>query len=165
MPRPTGARYTYGRSATRHIRHWRRNTTSTTTQAGGPAIVNGHANSARSTLLVRPLNRRTTSAGEPVRRTLTKTCTWSGITSLAAISSKSSSRRIAIRPLSSRYRYFGHQTRCNPSDDTPPVLRRKRDSPMQHRFSTRLRHYETDRVCVRVPIHLTAKAASPLGTC
>ncbi len=59
---------------------------------------------------------------------------------------------------------FGHDTRCSPSDDTPPVERGKREAAMP------LRAYDSgatrDRKIgpvVRVPIPPAANAASPLG--
>ena len=100
--------------------------------------VPSQGNSERRIRLVRPLNARTTSAGESVGRTQRKMCTWSKMTSEATIShwcssairvSGSSSRR-ATRPPKIRWRYFGHHTRCRPHEVTPPALRRSREDDM-----------------------------------
>jgi hypothetical protein len=128
------------------------------------------ANSARSTRDVRSLNRRASSAGESLGRTLTKMCTWSGITSLAAISqalskaisSSSSFNRAATRPTKSRRRYFGHHTTCKPSELTPPAERRKRVEDMTgSEYESAVTLTGGVGPAARALTRLTAEAASP----
>src|ERR1700676_533427 len=98
-----------------------------------------YGNSARNSRAVRPLKARTTAAGASVGPTRTNRCTWSGMTSLATISqpcsaaicSTSSPQRAATRPPRTRRRYFGHHTKCNPSEHTPPGVRRNRRSDIR----------------------------------
>lgn len=128
-------------------------------------------NSRRNTRAVRPFNLRTTSAAASTRRTRTKTSTGPGTTSFptitqsfsTAIRSNSSFSRRATRPPSSRRRYFGHHTRCNPNELTPPAERRNRETQaMPAPYETP--PTPTDIPWPGVPIPPTAKAASPPGT-
>ncbi len=123
-------------------------------------------NSERRIRLVRPLNARTTSAGEPVGRTQRKMCTWSNMTSEATISHwcssaiwvSSSSRRRANRPPKIRWRYFVHHTRCRPSEVTPPALRRSREDDMFPPYAEGV----TFRVCELTCLSLLEAQESPL---
>ena len=122
-----------------------------------------HANSRRNTRDVCPLSARTTSAGESIDETRTKMCTWSGITSLATIAQPCSSaismskefNRAATRPPSTRRRYFGHHTRCNPSEVTPPALERNRADNMTQGYRSPVTFSGPSG---RAPIPLTASS-------
>ncbi len=129
-------------------------------------------NSARNACEGRPLNGRTTSAGESVARPRTKMYRWSPITSLATISQPWSSaiftsspfNRAATRPPIILRRYFEHHTTCRPRDVTPPQERRNRAVDIAQSLYGRAVTSNRDvGLTARAPIPLTAEAASPLG--